>query len=175
MDNHNRYVLAADIGAAAIILVAVTMVSLHIWYGYQSGASGPLFKRPGTVHLYQYWAAFQAMLSGASPYDAVTVGRLQQALGFDGGAQWVSFNPPWLFVLMAPVLWWGFDVSVIAWGTVNVGLLGLASWLIWRTIREPGDRWLAGIIVVGRILSRAADREASPVLSAGCRFHLPDH
>lgn len=74
----------------------------------------------------EYYSAFKLFISEKNPYDALELLKIQQSLGRDAPKPLMMWNPPWLLLLMAPVLFFPFVLSNLAWLVTNVVLVVLA-------------------------------------------------
>jgi hypothetical protein len=80
----------------------------------------------GEQDFVQYWTAFHFFVQGQNPYDPAATQALQCSLGHDCNHVLIAWNPPWVLILMAPVLWLPFSLAAKAW--ILVGLvLGITS------------------------------------------------
>ena len=77
----------------------------------------------GTRDFVQYWSAFHLLLEGKDPYASAEMSRLQQEIHFPGPLPVLMWNPPWLLLLLAPILWMDFEGATSAWVALNVVLL----------------------------------------------------
>ena len=85
-----------------------------------------------------YWAAGQLLVHGQNPYDFQAVRALEIAAGRDPGVPvLVMRNPPVAFFVALPLGWIGAKAGLIVWTFFLVGLLGLASRLLWKINGRP--------------------------------------
>ena len=81
-----------------------------------------------------YWAGFQVFRNGGNPYRKKEVFSYQEQLM----SAWevpqdepqVFLNPPWAFVLLAPVLFLPFEVGRILWLVLNTGFALCIGWVL---------------------------------------------
>lgn len=83
----------------------------------------------GEQDFVQYWTAFHFFINGQNPYEISATQALQCALGHSCKEPLVSWNPPWLLILMAPVLWLPFAVAAKVW-TIAGLVMGIAAALL---------------------------------------------
>lgn len=99
----------------------------------------------GTNDFIEYWTAFQLFTAQSNPYDPAALLKLQQAIGWSDATPLMMWNPPWLLLVMAPVLVFGFPQAAVIWLMINLGLLG---WLVYMTV----DVLFSGGITLRRML-----------------------
>jgi hypothetical protein len=58
------------------------------------------------------------------------------------------YNPAFFALLFVPFSYMGFDRAYQAWTLINVALIALNAWLLWRTADSVGRAWRA-LIVIG--------------------------
>ena len=56
------------------------------------------------------------------------------------------YNPPFFALLLAPLSRLSFDRAFQVWTAINIGLVVLNSWLIWRTAEPLGRAWRCVLI-----------------------------
>jgi hypothetical protein len=76
----------------------------------------------GTIDFVQYWSAYQLMISGRNPYDPQLTLATQCAVGLHCEYPRTTYTPPWLWVVMSPVLMHSFATAAALWSKVSVGL-----------------------------------------------------
>ncbi len=82
---------------------------------------------PGTIDFVQYWSAWQLMQRGDNPYDAQLLAQIQSSLTGTSDFLIFSWNPPWTFVALSPVLSLPFNQSASMWFGIQVALLLVIS------------------------------------------------
>ena len=134
--------------AAALVLTAV-VVNWHLrrLYGggwlLSDGSSAPA----GIVDYVAYWRAFQAVKRGLNPYDPSSLPQVQD-LTLNFGEMQQYWNPPWMLVLMAPVLSLPFKLSAALWLYLSILFHGAASLLVWKS-EKGGQNSLHPCLVAG--------------------------
>ncbi len=88
----------------------------------------------GSVDFIQYWSAFRVFLAGRNPYSGVEMLSLQQTLRETTGAT-MMWNPPWLLVLMSPVLALPYKAAWISWYVLTIIFVFLSTWLLLKIYR----------------------------------------
>src|SRR5689334_13988397 len=81
----------------------------------------------GTRDFIQYWSAFQLWQSGANPFDALQVLRLQERTAFPGPIPVLMWNPPWLLTILSPILNRSFQSAAQLWVICNALLFLLIA------------------------------------------------
>jgi hypothetical protein len=94
----------------------------------------------GARDFVQYWSAFHLLMQGHNPYDSLQMLGIQESIGFPGELPVLMWNPPWLLMLLAPILWISFDGATTAWCVLNVLMLGSIPFLVGGGAREPLSR-----------------------------------
>ena len=111
-----------------------------------------LFKLPlgsvGTVDFVQYWSAWRVMLDGGNCYDPAVMHAVQSSLTTKPFPLTFSWNPPWTYVLLAPVLALPFEQSATLWLLVEILLLGTIVTIVPPTFALPRLQPLTAAIVV---------------------------
>jgi len=79
----------------------------------------------GTKDFIQYWAAWRLLTSGQNPYDASVMHQEQMTIGQDPNVTIMMWNPPWVPLLISPVLELPFEAAALCWFLCNMGLIGL--------------------------------------------------
>jgi hypothetical protein len=94
---------------------------------------------PGTLDFIQYWSAWQLMRQGSNPYDAEQLAQIQFALRQFSDQLIFSWNPPWTFVALSPLLSLPFEQSAAVWLGIQIGLLCIISTTLPRGLgrRQP--------------------------------------
>jgi Glycosyltransferase family 87 len=133
----------------AALVLTVVLVNWHFrrLYGagwlLSDGSSAPA----GTVDYLAYWRAFQAVKRGLNPYDPASLRQVQDlTLSFGETQQY--WNPPWMLVLMAPVLSLPFKLSALLWMYLSILFLCAASLLVWKS-QNGGRNSLYPCLIAG--------------------------
>jgi len=117
-----------------------------------AAASPPLF---GTADFIEYWSANRLFLSGMDPYNPDGLLGLQRTVLTAAGVAierpLMMWNPPWLLLLLAPVLSLDFQPAAKLFLGLNVILLG-------------------GVVIWTLVLRKTAD---APVIVAASALMLP--
>jgi len=86
----------------------------------------------GNVDLVSFWSSYQLFSKGENPYSEKELGILQQEKGLGNQRTKLTWNPPWFFLVLSPVLAWSLGkatalmlyfnlVSVLAIGELILG------------------------------------------------------
>lgn len=103
------------VGLAIVLIVAISSVCPLTPGG------------PGAIDFVQYWSAWQLMQRGENPYDAQLLAQIQSSLTGTSDFLIFSWNPPWTFVALSPVLSLPFSQSASLWLGIQVVLLLIIS------------------------------------------------
>jgi len=115
------WLLAAVLGAAAL-----------------AHAAGPRVSRLHFGDFFVYWTAGRAFVEGANPYDPAVLRAIALREGLPHPT--LLWNPPWIFSLLAPFAVLPFAFAAVAWASMNVALLLLASRVAGSRLDLP-DFW----------------------------------
>ena len=86
----------------------------------------------GTADFIQYWSAASLLIDGKDPYDPGLLLKVQQDLGRTHPQPLRMWNPPWLLIVLLPVLSFDFGLSTAVWLTINLGIILFSGTFIWR-------------------------------------------
>jgi len=134
----------------APLLLAVTSVCclvfsllLYLFLGI-----GLPFGSEGTTDFVQYWSAWQLLRQGLNPYDGELMHAVQLQVGQSASVTTMMWNPPWLPVLLSPVLSLPFEVSALCWLLCNLGFIAVIAALTPRALGYAAQPpWLYGLAV----------------------------
>ncbi|NDC37936.1 MAG: DUF2029 domain-containing protein [Proteobacteria bacterium] len=125
----------------------------------------------GTRDFVQYWSAFQLLLGGHNPYDALQMFRVQQSIGFPGELPVLMWNPPWLLLLLAPILILDFQAATAAWCVLNIIMLCAIPFLVGNTsMRQLPRSRFAFFATLVLLFIPALDSIRSGQLGVGLAF-----
>ena len=109
------------------------------------------FGTNGTVDFAQYWSAFNVLINGGNPYSFQSIAEVQRSIG-NSGLVIMMWSPPWLLVLLSPILAFDFQVAAGAWFLLNVVM------------------WILSVILLSSMFSNNA-RERRYITIAGVFFY----
>ena len=98
----------------------------------------------GTQDFIQFWSAYQIIEGGGNPYDADQLQLIQLDLGREMPQPRRMWHPPWVIVLLAPVLSLDFDLASTTLLFINLCLLMLSGLLLAKIYR-PHTKGLLSI------------------------------
>lgn len=124
--------------ALCSLAVACTLVAKY--FSLPLGATG-------TVDFVQYWASWRAMLHGEDCYNGHVIYEIQSRLTSAPPPALLSWNPPWTFVLLSPLLALSFEQSAALWMFVEILLLCFIVSVVPHTFKLPPLRPLTGALV----------------------------
>ena len=117
------------------ILVALNLVLWSFLFARPGGALPHQYGDAGTIDFIQYWTAHALMARGENPYDRAATSILDHQLGRTGSDEFVTWNPPWLMLMLAPILHLPFITSASIWlvlGLVLAAATGVCTTLAYR-------------------------------------------
>jgi hypothetical protein len=74
----------------------------------------------GGRHYVAYWSAFQVLRQGGNPYDPRTIFAAQRHLRPDAEDAQLFLYPPWMLIILAPLLSLNFTLSYHLWLALNL-------------------------------------------------------
>lgn len=122
-------------------LLLGTLLALLLWLGmrlHEQTRYGSL----GTIDFIQYWSAGSLLLSGENPYDPARLQAVQESLGRSDFQALRMWNPPWLLVLLLPILVLDFSSSAFVWLVLNLVVVLLCSSFIWKLFGGPPGKYM---------------------------------
>lgn len=106
----------------AIVFGCLGCVALSALVAVTLGFGLPLGSE-GTTDFVQYWSAWQLLQQGINPYDGALLHATQLGVGQDPGVTIMMWNPPWVPVLLSPLLELPFPAASLTWFVCNLCLL----------------------------------------------------
>lgn len=104
------------------------------------------FGTDGTIDFIQYWSAWRILSDGGNPYDDRLMHAVQVSVGQAVGTTTMMWNPPWVPVLLSPILSLSFERSALLWLFCNLALLIAVIVLTPRALGYAGlPVWLCGL------------------------------
>ena len=92
----------------------------------------------GSIDFVQYWSAYHLLVGGANPYDPQLTLTMQCSVGLHCTYPRTTYTPPWLWLLMSPVLRQPFETAVWMWSQVSIALaLASGGCLAWAFRLRP--------------------------------------
>ncbi len=79
----------------------------------------------------EYWSAGQLLREGRDPYDLEALYVIQKGVGWSKERPLAMWNPPWLLVLLYPLLTLPFGTAVAVWLALSSTILLGCTLLIW--------------------------------------------
>jgi len=104
----------------------------------------------GTTDFVQYWSAWHVILDGGNCYDAGAVYALQSSLA-DKNPPLISWNPPWTFTLLSPLLLFPFEQSATLWFLAQILLLGVIISTVPQAFSLPKLLPIPGAMIVTEV------------------------
>jgi len=97
------------------------------------------FNRPfiwpsnGTIDFIEYWSAFKLFLSGENLYLPANQAAIQSQLG-NSGDPIMMWNPPWLLVILSPIMQFSFLTSAKIWLGTSITIYALSLFFTYLSI-----------------------------------------
>lgn len=107
----------------------------------------------GTNDFIEYWTAFRLFISQSNPYDPALMEQLQRPLGWSEQTPLMMWNPPWLLLIMAPILMLDFPQAATAWLLMNLVLLAAITYFCFDLIGFSSLSRLQKILSLPVVLS----------------------
>jgi len=108
--------------SAILILVFVISASLAFHDGMPKR-----FKEIGTWDFVQYWSGYRAVSKGLDPYQPVNLIPIQTSVGVEESKLIMMWNPPWVLVLLSPVLQFEFFNAASLWFILSFCCLAVST------------------------------------------------
>jgi hypothetical protein len=93
----------------------------------------------GTNDFVEYWTAFRAVHDNHNPYDPNTILNYQHQLGSTTEQPLMMWNPPWVILLLSPILRLEFIDSARLWFVLNLACILLGTALTWFCVSKEKD------------------------------------
>ena len=87
----------------------------------------------------EYWSAFQLAQHGENPYDPALLFAVQHQAGLGWHLPTMMWNPPWLFLVMFPILRLDFLTALACWRVVTLLVGGASVFLVQAALNDPND------------------------------------
>lgn len=131
----------------ALLLVSLLMFCVVLsWCSWLIAGIGVPFGGPGTKDFVQYWSAWQLLKVGENPYDAGLMHAVQKTVGQLPDVTAMMWNPPWVPVLLSPVLSLPFEAAALCWFVCNLVLIAFIGALTPRALGyEDVPLWVYGL------------------------------
>lgn len=91
----------------------------------------------GAKDFIQYWRSWRMMLEGLNPYDSVLASAFQDKITATPSQLIVSWNPPWTYVLLSPILAFPFENAATLWMTIQFLLLATIAIVLPQALETP--------------------------------------
>ena len=92
---------------------------------------------PGEKDFIEYWAAEQALVHYAQPYDPATILGIERSGGFPLARPEFWYSPPPALLFGLPLGFVGAQAGLVLWTLFQFTLLSVALWLLWRLDGRP--------------------------------------
>jgi hypothetical protein len=85
----------------------------------------------GTSDFVQYWATGHLLVHGRNPYEAQSILQLERSVAEGATTPQISFSPPPIFALAAPIGLFDFRTGAVLWMIFLAACLAMAVHLLW--------------------------------------------
>ncbi len=152
------------------LLLAIVLIIVVILLGLPS----PFLPRVGVLDFRAYWSASYLLTHGgnfADPQQLIAVER--RYTGWQENYAFMTWNPPWLLVLLAPYTLVSFERAAWSWILTNITLVLTSTWAIWSlSAAQPTARrfiWLPALIgfIYSPTLTAIAAGQVNTLVLAG--------
>ncbi len=82
----------------------------------------------GVIDFIQYWSAYRVVECGRNPYLPANMREVQSTIGTVGDVT-MMWNPPWLLLIMKPILELDLKKAAVGWFALNILFLLIAVYL----------------------------------------------
>lgn len=131
----------------SVVVLGLALLTALVWWANSGSTDDPI----GSEDFIAYWSAFEVAAGGDDPYDPGSLSVVQDEIELEALTETQRFwNPPWLLVLLAPVLALPFDVAVALWFALGLAAMAGAALLGWRLF-GPSDRPLPPLALAGAV------------------------
>jgi hypothetical protein len=125
--------------ATAICLLVVCLMAAMVFtvsiLAVNRGIAGT-----GTTDFVEYWSAGQLLMRGADPYDPAATLQLERSAGRSTDQPEVTFSPPAIFLLVAPLGLVGAKTGAVLWMIALIASFAVSIRLLWILQgRRPGQ------------------------------------
>jgi hypothetical protein len=118
-----------NIATAVCLLAVFLMAAMVFTVGILAVNRG--IRSEGSTDFVEYWAAGQLLVHGEDPYDATATLRLERSAGRSNDQAEITFSPPLIFFLVAPLGLVGAKTGAILWMILLLAALVTSIHLLW--------------------------------------------
>ena len=123
--------------ALALFLLLIVFVAISLCLPLPYGSFG-------TIDFIQYWRSWNMLSEGGNPYNPALAAAYQQAQTHETTGFAISWNPPWTFVLLAPIASPPFETAAMLWVLIQFTLLGVIAITIPTALERPSPHLVLG-------------------------------
>jgi len=131
------------LGSKLVVLLLVVGLIGFAWQAIR-----PLVFNTNMYDFNSYYISAYATQKGLDPYDTDTLQLLAKELGVPKVTEYRY--PPFNTLMFLPLSYLPYPAAVLLWRILNLALIALAVWLIWKTLSLPLDA--ETVLVIGLIL-----------------------
>ncbi|OVE80465.1 hypothetical protein BVY02_00045 [bacterium J17] len=130
-----------------VLLFLSVLILFLLVLQFRDPAGGQIeYGTKGTRDFVQYWSAYTLFSVGENPYDPSLMVEVQKGLGLNEARPVMMWNPPWLMVMMSPILSLSFPTSVVCWFLLSVCLF-FGTALIGRAVSNIEGAAFAPLLI----------------------------
>ncbi len=130
------------VGLAAVAILMVAVVAPHL-------GRALLGARLGIGDFQAYWSASRLLSTAQNFADPDLLLAIEREhTGWTRDYAMVTWNPPWLLVLLLPYALLPFPEAAGLWLLTNVTLIFVASVMVWKVVEGPWRGWVAPILTL---------------------------
>jgi hypothetical protein len=101
----------------------------------------------GSQDFIAFWSAARLTILGRNPYDAASMLAVQRAAGWPHDDPNVLWNPPWALAIVMPLGLLSFHVATFVWLLLQLSLLLVSGFLLWRRFSAGSRRHWIGLLL----------------------------
>lgn len=128
-----------------LLLALAGALALALQHGDRAYLGG--FGSVGSQDFMTYWTAGRLAIRAENPYDAESVFGVQLAAGWPYDDPNLLWNPPWVLAIIVPVGLLPFHVATFVWLLLQLTLLLVNGFVLWRYVAPRSGRYWIGLVL----------------------------
>jgi hypothetical protein len=105
------------------------------------------FGAVGSQDFVAFWSGARLAIRDGNPYDAASMLAVQRAAGWPSNEPNLLWNPPWTLAIVMPFALLPFHVATFVWLLLQLNLLLVSSFLLWRYFAPESKRYGIGLLL----------------------------
>ncbi|MBP9837113.1 MAG: DUF2029 domain-containing protein [Proteobacteria bacterium] len=138
------YISKKVVNISSLILLSAILIYCSIGFFSKEFTKADI----GANDFIEYYSAHTLYERSENPYDANKLFEEQQRLGQHDSRPLMMWNPPWIFVVLKPVLIWNFSQAIKIWLVINFALGVSSLFLIWNTYSNKKEDLFLGALAL---------------------------